>query len=255
VSIHYSVAGEGDPALVFVHCWTCRRRFWDAQVPAFGPRHRVVTLDLAGHGESGSRRRDWTMAAFGEDVRAVAAHLDLRRAILIGHSMGGDVVLEAARLMPDRVVGVIPVDTLLNVEQRMSSAEIETTVKSLRTDFPAAISAFMRQRLFAPSTDPALVDRIVAGATAFTPEVAVAALANAWAYDAAAAFRDLRVPIVAVNADLYPTDVAANRRPARHFDALILPGVGHYPMLEAPERFNALLAEAIRRVLPAARPA
>jgi pimeloyl-ACP methyl ester carboxylesterase len=212
----------------------------------------VVTLDLAGHGESGSRRRDWTMAAFGEDVRAVVEHLGLRPVILIGHSMGGDVVLEAARLMPDRVVGLIPVDTLLNVEQRKSPAEIESTAQTLRADFPAAVSAFMRQRLFAPSTDPALVDRIVAGATGSPPEAAVVALANAWAYDAAAAFRALRVPIVAVNADLYPTDVAANRRHARHFDALILPGVGHYPMLEAPERFNALLAEAIRRVQAAA---
>ena len=134
----------------------------------------------------------------------------------------------------------------------MSPAEIEATAQTLRADFAAGASAFMRQRLFAPSTDPALVNRIVAGATGSPPEAAVAALANAWAYDAAAAFRDLRVPIVAVNADLYPTDVAANRRHARHFDALILTGVGHYPMLEAPERFNALLAEAIRRVQAAA---
>jgi sigma-B regulation protein RsbQ len=43
-----------------------------------------------------------------------------------------------------------------------------------------------------------------------------------------------------------------SRKHARHFDALILSGVGHYPMLEAPERFNALLAEAVRRVLAAA---
>jgi pimeloyl-ACP methyl ester carboxylesterase len=245
------VSGEGDPALVFVHCWTCHRRFWDAQVPAFSDRHRVVTLDLAGHGESGSRRRDWTVAAFGEDVRAVVEHLGLRRVILIGHSMGGDVVLEAARRMPDRVIGLIPVDTLLNVEQRMAPAELEAMVKSLRVDYPGAVSTFMRQRLFAPSTDPALVDRIVAAAAASPPEAAVAALASALAYDGAAAFRALRVPIVAVNADLYPTDVAANRRHARHFDALILSGVGHYAMLEAPERFNALLGEAVRRVLAA----
>ena len=220
------------------------------------PGTAVVTLDLAGHGESGGQRRDWTIRAFGEDVRAVVEHLGLRRVILIGHSMGGDVVLEAARLMADRVVGLIPVDTLQNVEQRMPPAEIAAYVARLRADYPAAVSAFMRQRLFAPSTDPALVDRIVARATASPPEAAVAALASAMAYDGAAAFRALRVPIVAVNADLFPTDVAANRRHAWrhawHFDALILPGVGHYPMLEAPEQFNALLAEAVRRVQAAA---
>ena len=50
VPIHYSVQGKGEPALVFVHCWSCDRHFWDNQVPVFAKNHRVVTLDLPGHG-------------------------------------------------------------------------------------------------------------------------------------------------------------------------------------------------------------
>jgi hypothetical protein len=51
VAIQYSVQGKGEPALVFIHCWACSRRFWDNQVAEFSKTNRVVTIDLPGHGE------------------------------------------------------------------------------------------------------------------------------------------------------------------------------------------------------------
>jgi hypothetical protein len=89
VPIRYWATGGGEPALVFVHAWTCDHHVWDAQVAHFAGQHRTVTPDLAGHGASGRGRRDWTVEAFGEDVRAVVEALDLRRVVLVGHSMGG----------------------------------------------------------------------------------------------------------------------------------------------------------------------
>src|SRR4029450_134409 len=96
VPIHYHVRGEGDPALVLVHCWACDLHLWDGPAATLASRYQVVTLDLAGQGESGHSRGEWTMVAFGEDVCAVVEALDLRRAVLVGHSLGGPVVLEAA---------------------------------------------------------------------------------------------------------------------------------------------------------------
>ena len=104
-SISYEVYGAGEPTLVFVHGWSCDARYWRAQVPHFSRKHRVVVLDLAGHGHSGSSRTRYTMGSFGEDVRAVTQASGGSRVILIGHSMGGTVIVEAARLMPDRVIG------------------------------------------------------------------------------------------------------------------------------------------------------
>ena len=71
VPISYEVRGNGSPALVFVHGWSCDRTYWKAQVEPFAVNHKVVTIDLAGHGESGTQRSDWTMEAFSEDVAAV----------------------------------------------------------------------------------------------------------------------------------------------------------------------------------------
>jgi len=87
--ISYEIYGNGEPILVFIHGWNCDARYWRAQVPYFSKAHRVITLDLAGHGHSGMNRSTYTMKAFGEDVQAVMEATGSGRVILIGHSMGG----------------------------------------------------------------------------------------------------------------------------------------------------------------------
>src|SRR3970282_656221 len=89
VAIKYETSGRGEPALVFVHCWTCTRGYWDKQAEHFAKSHQVVRLDLAGHGESGRERKDYTVEAFGGDVAAVVEKLGLKRVVLIGYSIGG----------------------------------------------------------------------------------------------------------------------------------------------------------------------
>ena len=59
--ISYEIHGTGEPALIFVHGWSCDARYWRAQTPHFSGKHRVVFLDLAGHGHSGMNRTKYTM--------------------------------------------------------------------------------------------------------------------------------------------------------------------------------------------------
>jgi pimeloyl-ACP methyl ester carboxylesterase len=105
IPLTFEVHGSGTPALVFVHGWSCDRGYWSGQLAAFSDRHQVVAVDLAGHGESGGGRQTWTMAAFGDDVVAVVEQLGLGELVLIGHSMGGDVIVEAALRLGERVLG------------------------------------------------------------------------------------------------------------------------------------------------------
>jgi pimeloyl-ACP methyl ester carboxylesterase len=248
VRIHYETTGKGRPALVLVHCWTCDSTFWQHQVARLGKKRQVVTLDLAGHGRSGRTRTDYTMQAFGQDVKAVADELKLARMVLVGHSMGGAVILEAAKLLGGRVVGLVPIDTLLDVEQSSDPKETDAVMAKMRADYEGQTTAFIRQYLFAPTTPPAVADRVLAQTTAFPPEIAISALRNNWNYKAAPAFDAVKVPIVAVNGDRFPTNFVANRRHAPQFDAVIMKDVGHYPMLEDPARFGTLLDEALRKV-------
>src|SRR6267143_1352983 len=120
------------PALVLVHCWTCDSSFWQDQVARLAKSRQVVTLDLAGHGRSGRTRKDYTMEAFGQDVKAVADKLKLDRMVLVGHSMGGAVILEAAKRLGSRVVGLVPIDTLLDVEQSSDPKETDAVMAKMQ---------------------------------------------------------------------------------------------------------------------------
>src|SRR5262245_45176120 len=73
VHVQYRVYGSGEPALLFIHGWSCDSNYWRAQVAAFRQRYTVITVDLAGHGGTDGNRSDWTIARFGQDVATAAA--------------------------------------------------------------------------------------------------------------------------------------------------------------------------------------
>jgi pimeloyl-ACP methyl ester carboxylesterase len=244
VPLAFEAAGSGTPALVFVHGWSCDRRYWRHQVDAFAVRNRVVAVDLAGHGESGAGRQSWTMPAFGDDVVAVVRHLGLGQVVLVGHSMGGDVVTEAALRLGDQVAGVVWADTYDTLGDPPTLEELEQFQAPFREDFVAATRAFVR-RLSGPATPDDLVEWVAEDMSAAPPEVALEALPRAVGNEPAlvAALPKLTAPVVAINAGWRPSDDAAL---ARHgVRAVVLPGVGHFLMLEDPDGFNRLLAEVV----------
>lgn len=246
IPIHYSVQGTGEPALVFVHCWSCNGNLWENQVAEFAKKHRVVTIDLPGHGKSGQDRKNWSIESYGEDVKTVVTKLDLKRVVLVGSSMGGSITLEAARRMPDRVVGIVPVDTLHDVEARVPPEQLDAVMKQLQADFKPAVTGFLNQFFFGPKTSAAVKARVVAETTARPPELAVTILRAIFSYDAAPALREVKVPIRAINANLRPTNLAVNRKYAPQFNVVLMEGFGHYPMLEDPATFNRHLAEFLQ---------
>ena len=246
VPIHYSDQGKGEPALVFVHCWACNQHLWENQVPVFAKNHQVVTIDLPGHGESGQGRKSWSVESFADDVNTVVTKLNLKRVVLIGSSMGGPISLEATRRMPDRVVAIVPVDTLHNVENKVPPEQLEAVFKQLEADFKGTIPNLLNQFFFSPNTPEAVKKRIIAETTSRPPEIAIPILKAIFSYDSAPALREVKVPIRAINADMQPTNLEVNRKYAPQFDAVIIKGTGHYPMLEDPARFNELLADVLR---------
>ena len=248
VRIRYDVEGNGRPALVFVHGWCCDKRYWTFQVPYFARQYRVVTIDLAGHGASGLGRTDWTMEAFGGDVAAVIEKLDLDRVILIGHSMGGFAIIEAARKMPDRVIGLVGVDTLHDVETEYPREQIDEFILAFRDNFVKNTDEFVRD-MFPPDSDPNIVDRIAEDMSSAPPWVGISALQGYFNYDVQKALEDVRVPIYCINSDLLPTNLEANRRHALSFEVKLMPGMSHFIMIEDPETFNRLLDETISELI------
>ncbi|PYQ42958.1 MAG: hypothetical protein DMF77_11370 [Acidobacteria bacterium] len=145
-------------------------------------------------------------------------------------------------------------DTLLDVDEVTSDAEVKGAIAAFRADYKATASGFMRKYMFAPATPPALVEAVVKDATSFPPEISVPVLEQSWRHDPRPLLRQIHVPIVAVNADRFPTRLDHARQYAPQYDALIVKGVGHYLMREDPAAFNAQLARAVARVTGTAQP-
>jgi pimeloyl-ACP methyl ester carboxylesterase len=191
------------------------------------------------------------MAAFGQDVAAVVKQLGLKQVVLIGHSMGGMVILEAARCLSSAVVGLIGVDTWRNVEQIRTPDQTAELVTPLRANFEEAAGAFVRAR-FVASSDPALVERVVAAMSAAPPDIGIGAAEAICGYDRhlQAGLRDVSVPKITINAR--PTNLEALQR---HGVAVMqISGVGHFVMMEDAPTFNRMLDQALQKLIHAGAP-
>jgi pimeloyl-ACP methyl ester carboxylesterase len=247
VKISYDVQGTGQPVLVFVHGWSCSKEYWKEQVAHFAKKHKVVTIDLAGHGQSGRSRKDYTVESFGKDVASVVKKLNLDQAILIGHSMGGDVIVEAAGQMPDRIICLVGADTFHDIEKGYQSAEVEKIATMFEADFVKEVQGFVRQ-MFTPTADPELVEWVAGKMSSANPQVGINAWRNLGNYDLKSAVQKMEIPICSISADLWPMNLDANKKYAKTFKLKLMPGIGHFVMLEDPEKFNKLLEEIIEEL-------
>jgi pimeloyl-ACP methyl ester carboxylesterase len=174
----------------------------------------------------------------------VAEQLDLGELVLIGHSMGGDVIVEAALRLGDRVAGLVWVDTYDTLGEPQTDEELEAFLAPFREDFGTATRALVG-RLFTADADAALVEWVAADMSAAPPELAIDALQHAVGNEPGilAGLQELTAPVVAINPADRPTDTEALRR--HGVKTILLSGVGHFLMLEDPDRFNRLLGEVI----------
>jgi pimeloyl-ACP methyl ester carboxylesterase len=145
------------------------------------------------------------------------------------------------------------VDTLLDVEQRTPPEEIEAFAGRLAADYVPTTTLMADEYMFAAGTPAAVRDRVLGQATTMSPDISIAMLRATWSYDPLPALRQIHVPVRAVNADKYPTNLEANRRHMPGYEAIVVAGSGHYPMLEDPARFDSALDSALGQVLAARR--
>ncbi len=234
----YGAAGQGDLTVVFIHCWTCNHEFWRPQIDHFSRSHRVVWLDLAGHGLSGSERKDYTMEKFGEDVAAVVNQVGGDRIILVGHSMGGPVAIEAAKRLGDRVVGVVGVDTFYTPFQwPKTEAEIEKFVQPFKKDFHGTSEGMVRS-MFTPEADPAVVDWVLAQMSASDEKMGQSAIYSIFRWSA----KNVPGTLKQYAGKLHNINGApTGKETALDESVTLVPQVGHFVAQVKPDEFNRIL--------------
>lgn len=250
--VQYRVYGQGEPVLVFIHGWSCDSNYWREQIPVFKDRHTLVTVDLAGHGGTDGSRTDWTIAKFGQDVASALAAVPGERLVLIGHSMGGPVAIEAARALGNRVAGIIGVDTFKTIGMPApTSAQVDAVMRPFEADFIGHTRKLVTEKLFAPDADRELANKVAYDMSLSPPRVAIPALRALLEYDFTEPLKDISVPVVAIESRLgEPVNEARIRKALPRFKLVTVEGPGHFLMMEAPAAFNSALEAQIRDIVP-----
>jgi pimeloyl-ACP methyl ester carboxylesterase len=246
VHIEYRVYGHGEPAVVLVHGWACDANYWHAQIEPLAAHYTVVAVNLAGHGASGSNRIDWSIANYAQDVAAVTREIPNPQLVLVGHSMGGAVVLAATPLIGTRVIGIVAVEALRSVGlPPLKAREIDQRVAPFRADFVGETRKLVTGSLFPKDADRVLVQKVAYDMSLEPPAVAIPSMQALLAMDFTPLLSAIHIPVYAINSDLAPTDAARIRRSLPDFTLDVLGRTGHFPMLEVPARFNPLLLKDI----------
>jgi len=130
VKIHYEIYSPDKPGtpIVLLHGLGSCGDDWLLQVPAFSTCHRVLTLDLRGHGQSEKPRRPYAIGDLASDVAGLLDHIEAETAHVVGFSHGGTVALQLALDHPDRVGSLV----LVNTFARYRPANLRSVIRLLR---------------------------------------------------------------------------------------------------------------------------
>lgn len=255
-SIHYVMAGNKLPTLLFVHGANIDLTYWDAQVAYFKDRYTVLALDLPGHGQSGRNKSHWTVNGMGEDVAAFIKSLKLEQVILIGHSMGGNVNLVAATTYPDSVIGFIGIDNFKSAGQPLPpeyQEQSEQIVQQLHQNFADTDEQYARMVLLTPQTPETVSARVVkAYREAYQPmaiEIIEAVFRSEYEAE-----RELlpKLPckLHLINVDYMPTQEGPLQTyTTKGYAVHHMAGTSHFPMIEMPDELNKLLDETIQEIV------
>ena len=249
VNIAYTDTGRSDTTILFIHGWAINKGYWANQVSYFGKKYRVVTMDLPGFGQSGKNRDKWDTKTYGSDVNAVISTLDLKNVILVGHSMSGDIALQAAAENPDRILGLVGIDNFKSVGEPINpSAEKEyaAAIAEMKRNFKKIAYQYFEQSLFSKTTSADTKKRILNDVAQTDSAIAIASMEQQdLTFDEVGKLKQAGKKLYLINSDVKPTItkyMAAKNIP---FQVYYTKGTGHYAMIENPEEFNVLLDKAI----------
>lgn len=259
--IYYESSGMGKPALLFVHGYCRSQEDWENQIDHFQSGHHVVACDLPGHGKSECGLGQVSIEGFAARVAEIIGEAQLSPVVLVGHSMGCRVILQAYMERPHDVIGLVLIDG-----SWCSAANFSLT----RARVLAAIAEhgyewFLQrefEEMFVPTSDPILKRRVVAEALTMPRTVGEPLLLRTFEWDAThmeQALSRVAVPLLVLQSTAL--NVGRRRVPLKEGDTtpwlqlvrklvpaaqtLIFPGIGHFCMVEAPSQINRAIRQFV----------
>ena len=260
VNIHYEDCGAGRP-LVFVHGWAMSGRVWRFQ-QELAASSRFISMDLRGHGQSNAPAHGYALDDFATDVVAMFARLDLTDAVLVGWSMGVQVVLQAFPVLRPRLAGLVLVagtpKFIADAEypHGLPPLEVKGMGLRLKRDFQRTMGAFFRGMFAEGELDPEhyqrIVHEIVMGGRSPEPEAARLSLQTLANVDLRPRLSQVDRPVLLVHGSMDNICLSAascymaEQLPSARLH--IFSGSGHAPFMTRPLEFNGVIRDFLRGV-------
>jgi len=246
VKLAYEERGSGTPTLVFVHGWCCDRSFFAPQAEHFARRHRVVSVDLRGHGQSDKPRGAYPIAQFADDVAHTIDTLGLGKVVAVGHSMGGATVLQLAATYPDRVAAIVMVDPAPLRRSPDREVAITMLIEQLDAGKQELQERMITEFFFLRKSDSALVARVRDLMLATPTHVAAAAMRGILGFNGVALAARVTAPALHIAA------TPPLNQPQQMTEWLpdvvngMTVGAGHFNQLEAPAQVTGMIEGFLR---------
>ena len=239
-SMAWEEAGSGDPPIVLLHGWCCDRTYLAPQQESFAADHRVIAVDLPGHGENDAPERDYGVTALSGDVIWLCHHLRLQRPVLIGHSLGGAIAISVGVQRPEHVGAVVALDTTIGPVPETRQAWRVLIDELSGPDFRAAARAAIARLYFLPTDDAARREKIIAAMTALPQHVMRDTFVGiaGWHSGMVSA---LQVPFLHIARSIGGTNHDHLRELCPHAFTGRVVASGHFVQLEVPDQVNAMI--------------
>ncbi|WP_030982074.1 alpha/beta fold hydrolase [Streptomyces sp. NRRL WC-3744] len=239
--------------LVLVHGHPFDRTMWQPQLTEFAATRRVIAPDLRGYGASPVTPGKVPLARHAEDIADLLDHLGVDTFVLAGLSMGGQIAMECAARLGDRIRGLVLADTFPEAETPEGRRSREAMAGRLLAEGMRGYADEVLEKMVAPYADREVKAHVHRMMTATSPEGAAAALrGRAERPDYRALLATLPVPALVVvgTDDTYTPVAGAEAMHAALPDSVlhVVEGAAHLPNLERPAEFNRALAEFLARL-------
>jgi sigma-B regulation protein RsbQ len=242
----------GDPVLIFIHGSFLNKDYWQKQLYHFSSHNRVIALDLAGHGKSTTNREDFTIDQYGNDIAAIINQLELNDVILIGHSIGGDIMLAANAESNKNIIGLIGIDYFENVGSSLAANAIDQIMRDLRNNFVNSNVAYAKNTLLTDKTDYTITQRVIQDFKTISPRVGISLNEDFFHFPKkeVALLKKLDKKLYLVNSDYQPTNESSLKKVLNdNYELKIIKGTCHFPMIENPGDLNNAIETFVQDIM------
>ena len=252
--IFYTTKGNGDTTLLFIHGWCINSSYWKDQQDYFSSKYKTIAFDLPGFGKSKAERENWTIEEYSKDIIRFIDHLNLKNVILIGHSMAGEIVLEAALTNHVAIKGIIGIDNFKMIDVQFTPQQYEemnSFLKMIENDFKNTAPVYAERMLLSPSTDETVSNRVKSDFGNANAAVALSSLRSFINYTMSEAVKleKLNYKLYLLNSNVISTNMQGlKNRSKSSFEVHEIEASSHYPMIENPVEFNKQLQNILNTI-------